>query len=407
MLFRSRTGAGTEPVLAVETSVGCGFPDPSARPYCCDFKPKGTTCTGRFALRNTGNEPLTIDRIYVQNANPMFQLEDVSSLLGTEIPGNTDLEDAITVTYVPSAVSASDFLIVESSGGNAQAELRGGSPPSLQTFPAGLLDFGTNLPVTEDYWEKVQVLNIHKFNQQLPLTVSGLEISQVAGVPAFELSTTAQGDCTPSLAGGDSIPAGESRDLCVHFKSTVNGGTFSGTLTIESDDPSYPASSDGYRLSLAAQSQCNPAPVAEISVPLEGTNCPCDATAITSECVNGTCHGIVAPHEVISSTGGTLVLSGEKSHDLVPDAGNENRCTLKDHANVATWVWSLASKPGLSTCTTGLNSSCLSIDPANGSNTTTLSFDKVGLYQLKLKVTDATGLESTETSFTVNVKSST
>mgnify|MGYP002412484983 FL=1 len=388
-------GAGTEPVLAVETTIGCGFPDPSARPYCCDFKPKGTACTGKFTVRNTGEDPLTITAVYIQNSNPMFQLDESSSLVGVELPGLSELEDAITVTYVPSAYAESDFLIVESTGGNAQAELRGGSPGFLETFPLGILDFGTDLEVTEDYWMAVQVMNKLKYNQQLPLTVGGLKISQAAGVPAFELSTSAQGGCTPTLTAGDAIPAGESRDLCVHFKSTANGGTFSGMLTIESDDPSYPESNDWYRLSLAAEAKCNPQPVAELSVPLS-ESCPCHGTTVPSECVGNACHAVTSPYEVVTTSGGSLVLSGVKSHDLVP--GEDGRCTVKDFAGVKSYAWALLSKPA--------GSSATLTQEAAASELATLSYDKAGPYIIELKVTDQTDLESAASTFTVSVRSS-
>ncbi|MGI5863774.1 MAG: choice-of-anchor D domain-containing protein [Myxococcales bacterium] len=388
-------GAGTEPVLAVETAIGCGFPDPSARPYCCDFKPKGTACNGKFTVRNTGEEPLTITAVYIQNSNPMFQLDESSSIVGAEIPGLGELKDAITVNYVPSAYAESDFLIVESSGGNAQAELRGGSPAFLETFPVGILNFGTGLEVTEDYWMPVQVMNKLKYNQQLPLTIGGLQISQAAGVPAFELSATAQGDCTPTLTEGDTIPAGESRNLCVHFKSAVNGGSFSGMLTIESDDPNYPESSGWYRLSLAAEAKCNPQPEAEVSVPLS-ESCPCNATTPPSVCVGNTCHADTSPYEVVTTSGGSLVLSGEQSHDLIP--GGDGQCTVKDYAGVKSFAWQLLSKP------TG-SSATLTQDASNA-HLATLTYDRAGPYIVELKVTDQTDLESAATTFTVTVRSS-
>jgi hypothetical protein len=203
-------------------------------------------------------------------------------------------------------------------------------------------------------------------------------------------------------------------DAVMPHDDEIDGGTLmwdteqkvlsDGTLVIKSDDPSYDHDADPlrdwYRLALHGEALCNAPPVALITVPIAGTSCQtnaqCSGTPVASECVEGSCHAIISPHEIESSTGGTVVLSGAKSHDLLP--APDGNCSVQATDQVATWTWQLLSKPSNS-------SGSITQAPGNTSPTTTLTFDKTGGYLLELKVTDRTGLESPATTFKISVSS--
>ena len=105
--------------------------------------------------------------------NPLFKIVTPEAFAGVKVPAAGQYATPIAVTYVPGIVDGSDHLVVESSGGSATIELHGGSPPSVRTSPATILDFGPGL--THDPHElPLTVNNVKKYNQQLDLTIQDM-----------------------------------------------------------------------------------------------------------------------------------------------------------------------------------------------------------------------------------------
>ncbi|MGI5863191.1 MAG: choice-of-anchor D domain-containing protein [Myxococcales bacterium] len=369
-------GEGIRPVLELD-------------PILCDFRALPPSCDGLFSVSNSGGQELVIQAVKIYGGNPMFSIAKAPAS-GARIGPTSTLADAIQIEYVPGPVKGSDLLVVESSGGTATAELRGGSPPVLLTEPEDVLDFGDHLSSTTDYYLPVKIKNVATYHRQLPLTIRSIRIDTTPPSNAsdtFELASDGSASCPAAPAPNTQVAPGGEVLACLHFKSTPNGGTFFANLLIDTDDPDYPA--PGYLLSVSASTTCNPAPIAEISAPT-GAACPC---ASGEECIGAECHKLASVSAVLANA--TIVLSGERSWDQVPD--NTGACTVQDPSAIARWDWTLVNAPDGSTAT-------LSPSGQGTASRTTLSFDKIGQYLVGLSVYDDSGLVSPPTTMLVTVE---
>ncbi len=369
-------GIGIRPVLVLD-------------PVLCDLRALPPACDGLFSLANAGGQELVVQAVKVYGGNPMFSIATAPAA-GDRIGATSTLANAIRIEYLPGMVKGSDLLVVESSGGTATAELRGGSPPVLLTEPEDVLDFGDHLSSTADYYLPVRIKNVATYHQQLPLTIRSIRIDTTPPSNAsdtFELASDGSPACSAAPAPNTQVAPGGEVVACLHFKSTPNGGTFFANLLVDTDDPAYPA--PGYLLSVSASTTCNPAPVAEISSPT-GAGCPCQSG---EECLGTECHRLASTSTVLANA--TIVLSGERSWDQVPDG--TGACTVQDFSVIASWDWTLVSAPAGSTAS-------LSPSGQGTASRTTLSFDKIGQYLVGLSVDDSSGLVSPPTTFLVTVE---
>ncbi len=373
------SGAGTAPSLVVETSLGCGAPDPSQNVQCCDFRAGKFPCTGNFTLRNQGTKALTISKVSLKNGNAMFKLGDTSAAVGKEIPAMSKLTNVISVEYVPGLIKESDFLVVDSDGGAAQAELKGGSPPFLVTDPPDAVDFGLALDHS-DHFKALTVTNKATYNKQLDLTVKDLVVTDTR--QAFNVVTAAEARCptgSKPFVKDTVIKADESFVACVHFLSDDNGGAFSAPMSVLSNDPNYP---EGLMLELRAQATCDTKPTAIIEVrALSGGSCPCEqACPATSGC----------QIEIDPKTSlGQVVLNGESSFAETYDFDPEGKCVKKGTAPVQQYVWTLDAS----------NDSAAVLTP-NGA-TATLTIGMTVPHLVRLEVVNAQGIKSNKAVYSV------
>lgn len=387
LTFKSNDPAQKTVAIAIR---GVGIvPVIDLSPTLCDFKPRIGFCSGVFHLKNSGQQDLVLNKTTIKSANPMFKLTKWPAT-GTKIPANGSLPGAIEVEYLPGLKIGSDFLVVDSSGGTATAEIRGGSPPVIRTDPEAFLDFGTKLSTTKEDTKDVKIFNVETYNKQLPLTVASVEIDSR---PPSNAAKTFDIPAGSTLAGAKINP-GSDATTKVHFKSAPNGGNFVANLLIKTDDPSYsPPNAEAYLLSVGASTTCNPAPVAEITSPTT-TTCSGSCTG-QARCIGGVCHAAGSISISIASQK-TVDLSGGASYDLSPDAKGD--CTSQDTTGIEKWEWTLpnSGKPSGSNATitpTGIGAAAKTV----------LTVDRQGAYLIRLYVYDKTGLKSPVTTFTVNV----
>ncbi|MGC4121371.1 MAG: choice-of-anchor D domain-containing protein [Myxococcales bacterium] len=353
----SLQGIGVQPALSLE-------------PLFCDFAPLAAPCDGKFTLSNTSSQPLDLGTIALEKSESIFQIAQAPPS-GTRLqPGD---KATVQVTYVAAAPTTRDALVVNWSGGKSTASLSGGSPPVLGVTPNPLLDFGDRKTSGQDYYLPVELTNLPTWNAQVALSLTAVEVDArfPSNSSAFSLAAdpTDSVACPAPPAPGTTLAAGASTKACVKFAAPASGGSFVANLLVRTNDPLFPEP-DGYLLSLAASTNCNRAPVAEVFACV-GSNCP------------------KTPSIEVHLTEGTVRLSGETSYDLIADA--TGACAARSSKAIAAYDWLLVRQPATSTA-------ALSTVTAAS---TELVVDREGLFVVQLIVTDETSLPSVPVTFNV------
>lgn len=352
-------------------------------PLACDFSPLASPCTGTFTVTNTSSQQVAFASAALESGSPLFKIASAPAYGAMLAPAESA---KVEVEYQPAIATGADTLVVTWSGGTSKASLRGGSPPVVMTDPADLVDFGDRKTPGTDYYQPITIQNLPTYNRQVPLVIQSVEIDPTfpSNNSAFSVAAN-PGDlagCPAAPAPGTQVAVGQSVKACVKFRAPSGGGSFVASLLVRTNDPGWPDASP-YLVSVGASTDCNRAPVAQVTA-LLGTPCPCSADAV---CVSNACQA--TRNFQVSLSEGEVTLSAETSYDQVADASGA--CTVKDPAAVGSFAWSLDRKPATSQAALA----------APLSPRTRLPLDREGLYVVTLVVADKTSLPSAPVTFSV------
>ncbi len=205
------------------------------QPTYCDFSDSADTCgyanrvanQGQFELKNGGNTPIVIDSVKLNNGGQNGRFSITQNAQGQTIA--TGGSAFVKVSHTDAPLYVGDLLTISASaGGNpagtAVISLFGGKKPCLITDPLDQLDFQD--PTAELTPKTVAVKN--------GPGCGDLILNRVFVDPNPFFSVVA-----PLLPAGDKIPAGGSHNITVQYKKPVSGGTQTGVLRIDSNDPDF------------------------------------------------------------------------------------------------------------------------------------------------------------------------
>ena len=180
----------------------------------------GTSVTLQVKVRNTGSGPITVSSIS-KSGHAAFSLVSPPATPLTLAPGGT--EQVLTVRYSPTAEAADTGVLTLATNDpdwlNVSVNLMGrGVKPTLVLSHTALV-FGEQAVGTTSAPQMVTVRNDG---------TGTLRITALSVTPPFTVTPVSAFDLTP----------GTSKDLLVTFSPTAQG-TFTGTLTLTSNDPAW------------------------------------------------------------------------------------------------------------------------------------------------------------------------
>lgn len=245
-------GYASQPSLYT-TPTFCDFTDDADK--CGGFKTAttGGNSSSAFQIVNGGNSDVTITGATLRTPNSGRFVLHADAVVGQTIAPGESI--ALPVDYTDAATYVTELADItgESTGmptNTATIRLSGGVQPHLQVTPAMQLDFSdaTTNPATKS----IQICNAEGAGV---LQITGVQVTQS---PLFFSVTKPPAQTT--------LNAGECTDVEITFKRPTTGGIQTGTLEIQTNDPSYGPPSY-FRLNLLSDVPLNQVPVAVLAGP--------------------------------------------------------------------------------------------------------------------------------------------
>jgi hypothetical protein len=221
-------GSASDPKIYV-TPTFCDFTDPAD---LCGNATKVAN-KGRFDVHNGGGVPVVIDSVKFQKVG------QTRFAITTSVQGQTIAAGGVAtleVTHSDAPLYVNELLTISAvsgsparSAGNAYVSLSGGTKPCLSTEPVDQLNFedaGTELST-----QKVKIKNGGcpggRAAGDLVINRAFADVS-----PFFTI-------VDPLIPAGEVVPDGSARFVTVQYKKPLSGGTQTGVLRIDTNDPDY------------------------------------------------------------------------------------------------------------------------------------------------------------------------
>ncbi|MHB8877688.1 MAG: hypothetical protein ACYC8T_28690, partial [Myxococcaceae bacterium] len=231
-----KTNDPANPTFDVTLYGSAADPSVYATPTFCDFSNLTDTCgyptrqanMGHFEVKNGGGVDITIDSTTFQKGGQSRFAITAPGIQGQTIaPGASKFID---VTHTDRPLYATDLLVVTAkagtqSAGSAFISVAGGNKPCLTTDPLDQLNFQD--PASELTTQQIQVKNG-------PPPCGDLVINKAFVDPSPFFSIVA-----PLVPAGEVVPANNARIVTVQYKKPVSGGTQTGVLRVDTNDPDY------------------------------------------------------------------------------------------------------------------------------------------------------------------------
>ncbi len=340
-----------------------------AQPTFCDFSNPADLCgnankvpnRARFEIKNGGNVAITVNEVKLEKngSGGRFSIVPTANPLSKTIqPGAFEV---LEVAHNDAPLYVTELLTVSAiaggqSAGKAILTLAGGVKPCLSTEPADQLDFEN--PTEELTKKTVTIKNGQGCGD---LIVNRVFVDQN---PFFSV-------VDPLVPAGHKVIAGGTVTATVQYKKPVSGGTQTGILRIDTNDPDYgPPPYKVVRLYSTSPLDQLPVAVLKGCLPTE-----------TSCSANGSQGSMSISLSQIAGTPKQLVMFGKDSYD----PGNTSATPISGY------LFRLVTKP------TNATSATLESDGQRTSKDSvmlTLDNNATGLYRVTLTVYDDKGQPS-------------
>ncbi|MFZ5472033.1 MAG: choice-of-anchor D domain-containing protein [Myxococcota bacterium] len=233
-LLKVRTNDPANPEFLIQLGGSAAEPSVYSQPTFCDFTQPLDLCgnptkqpnQARFEIKNGGNADISIDSVAFGNPG-QTRFTITQNVQGqTIVPGGSAF---LLVSHNDAPLYTTELLTVTASSagrpaGKAVLSLAGGLKPCLSTDPAEQLDFQN--ATTELTRKQVQIKNGQGCGT--------LMVNRVFVDPNPFFSVV-----EPLIPAGTQVAANTAVIATVQYKKPVSGGTQTGVLRIDTNDPDY------------------------------------------------------------------------------------------------------------------------------------------------------------------------